>query len=158
MAVGEACTNYGGYSDCASGLSCAEGVCYDPCDAQGDYLQEGDDCDDTNPDAGYCDYSKDLYCDAELMVCTKAPGLGQPCPGYICAAGAVCDQMDMMCVAAPGVGEPCPNYVCAAGATCDTAAAEPTCIADEPLRLPVSVSRLEPEPPGREFCGRGGFF
>jgi hypothetical protein len=129
--VDGACTSYGGFSDCASGLSCSDGICYDPCQPDGNVLGEGESCDDTNPDGGYCDYSKDLYCDYETMVCAKAPSLGEACPGYVCAAGAVCDQMTMMCVAPPGIGEPCPGYVCEAGATCDSTSM--MCVAEEPF-------------------------
>jgi hypothetical protein len=128
VAEGETCVAFGSFSDCAQGLLCSGGTCYDPCGGGDETLGEGEDCDPVAQEPPYCDYLDDLVCDPETMTCVALPGIGEECPLYLCAQGAICDTETMMCVALPGEGEPCVNEQCGSGAVCEGG----TCVALPP--------------------------
>lgn len=107
-----------------------EGVCYAPCNVWHGNLPGGYPCEviATSAELGlaFSNCGQGLVCQAG--VCTNPcqggallPGVGQPCPGMVCATGAVCDEATMTCVAAPtlpGPGQPCPDGVCSETAAC----------------------------------------
>ncbi len=108
---GEACEEFGPWSDCARGLVCdsipgVSSVCVDPCDGQ----REGDPCDHGDYVSG-CVGS--LVCTAE-GVCGRAPAIGEACLSA-CAPGGMCSWDTWTCLEAPGFGEPCGEYHDACG-------------------------------------------
>lgn len=131
----------GGLFTCPAGLECLdpEGdgalLCLEP-------ALEGEDCNphDDSPCAEnlYCDLDKfecdDLpgkgdrclgggLCEQGLLcindVCTQLPGVGDPCPEYLCdPSEAVCNTATMTCEKLPGEDDPCPQGACRVGLTC----------------------------------------
>jgi hypothetical protein len=107
---GEACQEFGPWSDCAGDLRCGlGGMCEDPCHRP----QEGDSC--ASDVGGNC--GPDLICVQEA--CAPAPALGEPCIDA-CRSGATCDLDQELCVEPPGFGEPCSGFgTCGPNLQCD---------------------------------------
>lgn len=122
--VGQACHDYGTFSDCAQGLRCnitecyeepCTGTCSDPCRRAG----LGDPCNDTPCiDTLLCDYENDR--------CIEGPGPGKACGDYGCAFGSICDFNDNTCKRLPDDGEPCVSGQCAPERFCVTGPQDPT--------------------------------
>jgi hypothetical protein len=125
-AIGQSCSDFGQFSDCAQGLRCSiefcesdpcTGTCTDPCRR----AAIGETCND-NPcvDDAYCAY------DGTQFVCREAPGAGDACPEFDCGADLLCDPMTMVCLRLPGVDEPCLQGSCKEGLFCVTDPFDPT--------------------------------
>jgi hypothetical protein len=117
--------------DQLSSLACSSsatqlptGVCAPPCNAWYGSLPAGSFCTNVAVSAeagvGFSNCAQGLSCLGGVCLdpCqlgNDLPGLGQPCPGFVCASGAVCDLESQICVVAeplPGPGESCANGVC----------------------------------------------
>lgn len=128
---GEACEPIAdGFSDCARGLTCADGTCLDPCAPPGVIAGEGEACDSVET---FCDQAADLYCDAS-MICVAPPNAGEPCPAFLCASTAWCNTND------PGGPICLPKYdidgICSIPAACLSGTCDPErsrCVPAPPL-------------------------
>lgn len=107
--VGEACEEFGPWSDCARELRCGlGGMCEDPCVGR----HEGDPCE--SDVGGSC--GPNLVC--VRAACAPAPATGEPCLAE-CRVGATCDLDQEVCVEAPGFGEPCSVFgICGRSLQC----------------------------------------
>lgn len=108
--LGAPCTpvSNDGFSNCAQGLFCFDGVCADPCALFDASLAEGEACRSGFEVLGNC--AEELVCDAGGSdTCIALPGPGQPCPQGACAEGSWCQQIvtDTMCVALLANGGEC---------------------------------------------------
>lgn len=122
--VGDACSNYGSFSDCAQGLRCditecfeepCTGSCTDPCKR----ADAGESCNNTPCiDTLICDYFNDR--------CVEGPGPGKTCADYGCAVGSICDFNDNTCKRLGDEGEACVLGQCAAELFCITDPLDPT--------------------------------
>jgi len=67
------------------------------------------DCGHLSPDisTGVCFLDEGMVCDFNINVCVPIAGLGEPCPAYVCVAGAYCDTLDLMCKAKKNDGASC---------------------------------------------------
>ena len=107
-AVGEDCTIYAEFDDCATGLYCDEGKCVDPCAV----AAQGEPCDSGSIDG--CEPGFHCPLD-EDPVCTKTPTMGEACE-FLCAGDLYC-SFDGVCAATPKLGEACEGP-CAEGSAC----------------------------------------
>ena len=99
-------------------------ICIPPCNAWYGPFQAGSLCEVVafSPETGksFSTCAQGLSCMSGVCVnpcqlVTDLPGLGQPCPDYLCDTGATCDITTQICVALPtlpGPGEPCQAGVC----------------------------------------------
>lgn len=126
--VGSACSGEG-FSDCASNLFCADGVCVDFCD-QGQLLGAGEVCAKDEggvlTTVGSC--GTGLYCDFNggTLKCTALKGAGEMCDAFSddCKEGLTCSATDSTCGPPPKQGEPCVS-TCAAGLSCENGSCAP---------------------------------
>ena len=100
------------------------GVCAPPCNAWHGSLPVGSFCEvvASNVEAGvaFSACAQGLSCVGGVCVnpcqlVDDLPGLGQPCPQFVCAEGATCDLESQICVALPqlpGPGEACVDGLC----------------------------------------------
>lgn len=126
VALGDPCTDYGGFSDCARGLVCHARTCVDPCRP----LTAGELCVDT---PGTC--GDGLYC-RELGDgrCVPFAHDGEPCKSAPCADGLICKYSatagTSLCRPVGTIGAPCSfDYDCQDGLLCydDLAAGASLC-------------------------------
>ena len=100
------------------------GVCIPPCNAWYGPLPAGSFCEIVASSAevgvGFSTCAQGLSCIGGVCVnpcqlVDDLPGLGQPCPQFVCATGATCDLESQICVALPqlpGPGEACVDSAC----------------------------------------------
>lgn len=109
-ALGDECTDYTTYDDCAQGLHCIGGECIDACVP----AEEGELCLGRACAEGLgCQLMQD-----ESYECRPHVGLGESCDQAPCSPELVCDLGTRECGAVPGLGEPC-FTACEDGAYCD---------------------------------------
>jgi hypothetical protein len=115
VALGDPCTDYGGFSDCASGLVCHARTCVDPCRP----LAAGEPCTDT---PGTC--GDGLFCllhdDGR---CVPFARDGEPCESAPCLDGLICKYSEAagasLCRPVGMIGAPCfYDYDCQDGLLC----------------------------------------
>jgi len=79
-----------GYTPCAQGLECRDGVCTNPCQ-ETEIVGQGGTCDF---ETKVCDPDADLYCDGMTLTCLAAPKVGEPCVNLFCGNEAWCNGED----------------------------------------------------------------
>lgn len=103
-------------SNCAQGLTCADGTCTAPCEALVG-LREGEAC-RTESWEYFDECGVRLYCDPDPGVCARLGEIGEPCGARDCVEGAYCDYETQQCLAGHDEGSGCRPDECVTGLYC----------------------------------------
>ncbi len=139
--VGDPCTRWNAFDDCAQGLDCqiedcideCTGFCRNPCTR----ADVGESCDDIG-----CVEGAD--CDYETQTCRSHGSEGDSCSNVRCRDGLVCDFENDRCIELPEAGDPCFQGSCAEDAFCVVDPVDPTiqtCTAPGDLDAPCMGHR-----------------